>query len=153
MITLGSSGVVNQLMSGLVLVYSRALRVGDHVVVGKDSDAVEGVVQEVGTLATKLKTMRNEEITIPNAVLVSNPIRNYSRLSATQGTMMATKVTIGYDAPWRQVHALLLKAPVPPAGLRQKPRALCAAARAERLLCGVRAVRVPGQAAGAPCRA
>jgi hypothetical protein len=64
----------------------------------------EGVVQEVGTLATKLKTMRNEEITIPNAVLVGNPIRNYSRLADTQGTMMSTKVTIGYDAPWRQVH-------------------------------------------------
>jgi len=121
MITLGSSGVVNQLMSGLVLVYSRALRLGDHVVVGKDSDAVEGVVQEVGTLATKLKTMRNEEITIPNAVLVSNPIRNYSRLSATQGTMMATRVTIGYDAPWRQVHALLLKAARATEGLRQTP--------------------------------
>ncbi|MGE0331037.1 MAG: mechanosensitive ion channel family protein [Ramlibacter sp.] len=121
MVTLGSSGVVNQLMSGLVLVYSRALRLGDHVVVGRDGDAVEGVVQEVGTLATKLKTMRNEEITIPNAVLVGNPIRNYSRLSDTQGTMMATKLTIGYDAPWRQVHALLLTAARATSGLRQAP--------------------------------
>lgn len=121
MVTLGSSGVVNQLMSGLVLVYSRALRLGDHVVVGRDGDAVEGVVQEVGTLATKLKTMRNEEITIPNAVLVGNPIRNYSRLSDTQGTMMATKLTIGYDAPWRQVHALLLAAARATSGLRQTP--------------------------------
>lgn len=121
MITLGSSGVINQLMSGLVLVYSRALRLGDHVVVGRDGDSVEGVVQEVGTLATKLKTMRNEEITIPNAVLVSNPIRNYSRLSATQGTKMSTKVTIGYDAAWRQVHALLLKAAEATDGLRRDP--------------------------------
>jgi small-conductance mechanosensitive channel len=121
MVTLGSSGVVNQLMSGLVLVYSRALRLGDHVVVGRDGDAVEGVVQEVGTLATKLKTMRNEEITIPNAVLVGNPIRNYSRLSDTQGTMVATKVTIGYDAPWRQVHELLLAAARATSGLRQAP--------------------------------
>ncbi|MBK8070779.1 MAG: mechanosensitive ion channel family protein [Ramlibacter sp.] len=121
MVTLGSSGVVNQLMSGLVLVYSRALRVGDHVVIGKDGEGAEGVVQEVGTLATKLKTMRNEEITIPNAVLVGNPIRNYSRLADTQGTMMSTKVTIGYDAPWRQVHNLLTGAAQATPGLRPAP--------------------------------
>lgn len=121
MVTLGSSGIVNQMMSGLVLVYSRALRVGDLVVIGRDSESVEGVVQEIGTLATKLKTMRNEEITIPNAVLVASPIRNFSRLSATQGTMMSTRVTIGYDAPWRQVHGLLLGAAAQTSGLRREP--------------------------------
>lgn len=110
MITLGSSGIVNQLMSGLVLVYSRALRVGDHVIIGNDERAVEGVVQEVGTLATKLVTMRNEEITIPNAVLVGNPIKNHSRQSEHNGTLMSIAVSIGYDAPWRQVHELLLEA-------------------------------------------
>ncbi len=117
MITLGSSGIVNQLMSGLVLVYSRALRVGDYVVVGEQ----EGVVSEIGTLATKIVTMRNEEITIPNAVLVANPIRNYSKLSEAQGTMISTKVTIGYDAPWRQVHGLLLAAAGLTTGLRNQP--------------------------------
>lgn len=121
MVTLGSSGIVNQLMSGLVLVYSRALRVGDQVVIGRDGSAVEGVVQEIGTLATKLKTMRNEEITIPNAVLVSSPIRNFSRLSATQGTMISTRLTIGYEAPWRRVHALLLEAAGATSGLRREP--------------------------------
>ena len=94
MVTLGSSGVVTQLMSGLVLVYSRALRLGDHVVVGKDSDAVEGVVQEVGTLATKLKTMRNEEITIPNAVLVSNPLRG---LAVAERLAAAGLVRLGFE--------------------------------------------------------
>ena len=113
-LTLGSSGVVNQLMSGLVLVYSRALRVGDYVVIGND----EGVVQEVGTLATKLVTMRHEEITIPNAVLVSSPIKNYSRQADESGTMAATKVGVGYDTPWRQVHALLLEAAARTKGLR-----------------------------------
>lgn len=118
MLTLGSSGVVNQLMSGLTLVYSRALRVGDYVVVGRD----EGVVLEVGTLATKLLTMRNEEVTIPNAVLVSNPIRNYSKQSGSQGTRVSTTVTIGYDAPWRQIHALLLDAAQRTGGLRADPK-------------------------------
>ena len=117
MLTLGSSGVVTQLMSGLVLVYSRALRVGDYVVIGAD----EGVVQEVGTLATKLVTMRNEEITIPNAVLVSSPIKNYSRKADESGTLAATKVGVGYDTPWRQVHALLQDAAARTPGLRRTP--------------------------------
>jgi small-conductance mechanosensitive channel len=117
MVTLGTTGIVNQLMSGLVLVYSRALRAGDYVVVGEQ----EGVVAEVGTLATKLVTMRNEEITIPNAVIVSSPIKNYSKLSDAQGTLLSTRVTIGYDAPWRQVHALLLEGAGRTAGLRAAP--------------------------------
>jgi len=117
MVTLGSTGVANQLMSGLVLVYSRALRRGDYVSIGE----TEGVVAEVGTLATKIRTMRNEEVTIPNAVLVANPIRNYSKMAGDQGTMISTRVTIGYDAPWRQVHALLVLAASRTPGLRSQP--------------------------------
>ena len=122
MLTLGSSGVVTQLMSGLVLVYSRALRVGDHVVSGRGDDAIEGVVQQVGVLATKLVNVRNEEITIPNAVLVNNAIKNYSRLSERSGTLFSAHVSIGYDAPWRQVHALLLSAAARTPRLRQEPK-------------------------------
>lgn len=121
MVTLGSSGVVNQLMSGLVLVYSRALRVGDHVVIGQGADAVEGVVQQVAALATKLVNVRNEEITIPNAVLMSNAIKNYSRLSGSSGTLFSTRISIGYDAEWRQVHALMLQAASRTPGLRPDP--------------------------------
>ncbi len=118
MVSLGSTGLVNQLMSGLVVVYSRALRKGDFVIL----DGVEGVVSEIGSLATKVVTMRNEEITIPNSTLIANPIRNYSKLAGTQGTMLATKVTIGYDAPWRQVHAMLELAAGRTPALRQEPR-------------------------------
>jgi small-conductance mechanosensitive channel len=106
MLTLGSSGVVNQAMSGLVLVYSRALRKGDYIEV----NGLQGVVTEVSSLAVKMISIRNEEITIPNAVLISNPIYNYSKLSATHGTLLTAKVTIGYDSPWRQVHAMLEEA-------------------------------------------
>ncbi|MCM8594700.1 mechanosensitive ion channel family protein [Accumulibacter sp.] len=119
MLTLGSAGIVNQLMSGLVLVYSRALAVGDFVDLG---DTV-GVVSELGVLSTKIINMRNEEVTIPNAVLVSNPIKNYSRLAGERGTLVSTKVTIGYDTPWRQVHALLIAAAEQTPGLRGTPRA------------------------------
>ena len=118
MLTLGSAGIVNQLMSGLVLVYSRALSVGDFVDIGKSV----GVVSEVGVLSTKIINMRNEEVTIPNAVLVGNPIINYSRLAGERGTMVSTKVTIGYDTPWRQVHAMLIAAAEKTPGLRIVPR-------------------------------
>ena len=117
MFTLGSAGIVNQLMSGLVLVYSRALSVGDFVDVG----GTVGVVSEVGVLSTKVIDMRNEEVTIPNAVLIGNSIRNYSRQAGERGTLVSTKVTIGYDTPWRQVHALLIAAAEKTLGLRTKP--------------------------------
>jgi small-conductance mechanosensitive channel len=116
-LSLGSTGLVTQMMSGLVLVYSRALHKGDFVAVS----GVEGVVTEMGALATKIVTMRNEEITIPNSVLVGNPIRNFSKLAGTQGSLLSTRVTIGYDAPWRQVHALLVLAAGRTPGLRHEP--------------------------------
>jgi small-conductance mechanosensitive channel len=118
MLTLGSAGIVNQLMSGLVLVYSRALSVGDFVDIGENV----GVVSEVGALSTKMINMRNEEVTIPNAVLVGSPIKNYSRLAGARGTLVSTKVTIGYDTPWRQVHAMLIAAAEQTPGLRASPR-------------------------------
>ena len=117
MVTLGSTGVVTQLMSGLVVVYSRSLKKGDFVAV----NGVEGVVSEVGALAVKIVTMRNEEITMPNAVITSSAIHNYSKLGTQQGTLLSTKVTIGYDTPWRQVHAMLTNAAAATAGVRPSP--------------------------------
>ena len=106
MVTLGSTGLVTQAMSGLVIIYSRALRKGDFVEVGE----VQGVVAEVSTLAVKVINVRNEEVTIPNSLLIASPIRNFSKLAGSQGTLLTTKVTIGYDSPWRQVHAMLIEA-------------------------------------------
>jgi len=117
MITLGSTGLVTQAMSGLVVIYSRSLRKGDFVEV----NGAQGVVTEVSSLATKIINVRNEEITIPNSVLISAPIRNFSKLSGTQGTLLTTKVTIGYDTPWRQVHALLIEAAQKTPGVRTTP--------------------------------
>ncbi|MDM0066363.1 mechanosensitive ion channel domain-containing protein [Variovorax sp. J31P207] len=117
MVTLGSSGLVTQAMSGLVVVYSRSLHKGDFV----DINGVQGVVTEVASLATKIVNVRNEEITIPNSVLIANPIHNYSKLAGSQGTLLTTRVTIGYDAPWRQVHELLLGAAKKTAGVRATP--------------------------------
>ena len=116
-LSLGSTGLVTQAMSGLVVVYSRALRRGDFVRVND----VEGVVSEVAALATKVVNVRNEEITIPNSVLVASPIHNFSKLAGTQGTLLACTVTIGYDAPWRQVHAMLIKAAERTPSVRKSP--------------------------------
>ena len=117
MVTLGSTGLVTQAMSGLVIIYSRALHKGDFVEV----NGVQGVVMEISTLAVKLINVRNEEITIPNSVIVSAPIHNYSTLAGSQGTLLTTRVTIGYDAPWRQVHAMLIEAARRTAHVRPAP--------------------------------
>jgi small-conductance mechanosensitive channel len=116
LISLGSSGLVHQVMSGFSIVYSRALRTGDFVRVGE----VVGTVTFMGTLATKIETPGREEITIPNGVLVAQSVTNYSR-HATQGVFIGTEVTIGYDVPWRQVEALLLLAASRTEGLRSDP--------------------------------
>jgi small-conductance mechanosensitive channel len=117
-VSLGSTGVVNQIMSGLVLVYSRAIRPGDLVKVGDD----EGRVIELGVLSTRILTRKREEINLPNAVLVGTAIKNYSSQRSQGGALLHTSVTIGYDAPWRQVHALLLLAAGRTPGLRDEPR-------------------------------
>lgn len=117
MITLGSTSIMTQAMSGLVVIYARALRRGDFVEIG----GIQGVVTEVAVFATKILNLRNEEITIPNAVLVSSPIHNFSRLANSQGTLLSARVGIGYDASWRQVHALLEQAARATPGLRADP--------------------------------
>jgi small-conductance mechanosensitive channel len=117
-ISLGSSGIVNQVMSGLTLTYSRALHVGDFVKIGDH----EGTVVHLGSLSTKLKTARREEITIPNAVVVSHTTTNYSKHANGEGVFVPTSITIGYDVPWRQVHALLLLAAERTSGIRRDPK-------------------------------
>jgi small-conductance mechanosensitive channel len=118
MLTFGSSGLINHVMSGFFLTYSRALRNGDFVRVGE----VEGTVTQLGMLSTKITTLKGEEVTIPNAVIVSQTITDYSRAGDSEGVYTPTSVTIGYDTPWRQVHALLLSAAERTTGVRREPK-------------------------------
>ena len=115
-VSLGSSGVMNQAMSGLMVTYSRSLKSGEYVRLGD----IEGTVTSVGTLATKIRSPLNEEITIPNATVASQATTNFSRCAA-EGTYSHTSVTIGYDTPWRQVHAMLLIAAKRTPGVRSEP--------------------------------
>ena len=117
MVSLGSTGMVNQIMSGFVMLYSGSIRTGEYVKVG----SIEGTVSEMGLLATRVMTPRRDFISVPNAVLVSNPTHNYSRLAAEYGAVTTTAVTIGYDTPWRQVHAMLKNAAERTTGIRKDP--------------------------------
>lgn len=117
MLSLGSSGVINQAMSGMVVVFSRALKVGEYVRIGDD----EGVVLEVGALSTKLRTKRNEEVNIPNSTLVTSPTTNYSRLAGEQGLIVSASIGVGYGAAWRVIHQLLVDAAARTPGVRRDP--------------------------------
>ncbi len=105
-VTFGGSSVFGQAASGLVLMYSRTLRVGEYVQVM----GVEGTVTELGVFTTKIRTGLGEELSLPNAAILGTVTRNYSRAVRGPGYVVDTVVTIGYDTPWRQVEALLVEA-------------------------------------------
>jgi len=117
LVSLGSAGVVGQFTSGLVLMYSRALKPGEYVQIGEH----EGTVGTLGFLSTKIRTKKNEEIHVPNTVILSTTVKNYTRLAKTAGVLLYTTVTIGYNTPWRQVHAILIEAAQRTAGLLKQP--------------------------------
>ncbi len=104
--SLGSSSAVSNIVAGIVLTYTRAFEVGDRVKIG---DAV-GDVTERSLLVTRVRTIKNVEVTIPNGAVLAAQVLNYTRLAAGPGLVLNTSVTIGYDAPWRTVHALLTSA-------------------------------------------
>jgi small-conductance mechanosensitive channel len=106
MITVGGSSLIGQAASGLILMYSRTLRVGDYIRI----DEHEGTVTELGTFTTRIRTGLGEEVTLPNGVVLGTVTKNYSRTPGGQGYVVDTVVTIGYDTPWRQVEAMLVEA-------------------------------------------
>ncbi len=109
MVSIGASGVVGQIASGIILVYTYALKRGEYVRIND----CEGTVTELSLFVTRLRTGMGEEIAIPNAVVLGNVTRNFSRIqnsAGRSGYVLDTTVTIGYDTPWRQVHAMLIEA-------------------------------------------
>jgi small-conductance mechanosensitive channel len=106
MVSIGASGVIGQIASGVMIVFTYALKNGEYVRIQEH----EGTVTELGLFVTRLRTGMGEEIALPNTYVLANVTRNFSRASAGTGYVLDTTVTIGYDTPWRQVHALLLEA-------------------------------------------
>ena len=104
--TFGSAGALGNIVAGLVLTYMRAFKIGDRVKIGE----VTGDVIEKSILVTRVRTIQNEIISIPNSTVMNNHTINYSSDAPDKGLIVHTTVTIGYDAPWRQVHQLLTDA-------------------------------------------
>lgn len=117
MVTLGGSSLFGQAASGFILLYSRTLRIGEFVRIGEE----EGTVTELGVFTTKISTGLGEQLTLPNALVLGTVTRNYSRPTKGQGFMLRTKVTIGYDAPWRQVQGMLIEAALRTPGVASEP--------------------------------
>jgi len=103
--TLGSTSVIGNMVSGLVLTYMRPFKIGDRIKIG---DLVGNVVEKT-PLVTRIRTPKNEEVTIPNSSIMSAQTYNYSESARTYGLILHTTVGIGYDVPWRKIHDLLFE--------------------------------------------
>jgi small-conductance mechanosensitive channel len=115
--SLGSTSFIANILAGYTLTYRRVFKIGDRV---KIADFIGDVV-ETKLQVTHLHTVKNEEIIVPNSMIVNGHVINYSSLAREKGLILHTSVTIGYDAPWRQVHAMLLMAAEKTPGLLREP--------------------------------
>jgi small-conductance mechanosensitive channel len=104
--SLGSSTAIANMVAGLVITYMRPFKMGDRIKIGD----VFGDVQEKTLLVTRIKTPKNEVITIPNSAILSGNTINYSSETANEGLILHTTVTIGYDVPWKDMHQALIDA-------------------------------------------
>jgi small-conductance mechanosensitive channel len=104
--SLGSSSLISNIIAGYTMTYRRAFKVGDRVKIGNNV----GEVTEIRLLVTHLRSLKNEEIVIPNSTILSGEIVNYSSMAGKHGLILHTTVGIGYEVPWRQVEAMLLMA-------------------------------------------
>lgn len=104
--TFGSAGSLSNIIAGLVLTYMRLFVIGDRVKIGD----VTGDVIEKSLLVTRVRTIKNEIISIPNSTVMSSHTINYSSDVVDNGLIMHTTITIGYDVPWKTMHQALLNA-------------------------------------------
>lgn len=104
--TFGSAGSLSNIIAGLVLTYMRLFKLGDRVKIGE----VTGDVIEKSLLVTRIRTIKNEIISIPNSTVMSSHTINYSSDAPQKGLIIHTTVTIGYAVPWRDMHQALIDA-------------------------------------------
>jgi len=105
-VSLGSSTVIGNIIAGMVMTYMRAFHIGDRI---KLNDITGNVVEKT-PLVTRVKTPKNELVTIPNSFIMSSHTVNYSSSARELGLIIHTDVTVGYEIPWRKVHQLLIEA-------------------------------------------
>ncbi|REJ75972.1 MAG: mechanosensitive ion channel family protein [Acidobacteria bacterium] len=118
LVSFGSTSIVANAVGGITLNYLRTFNIGDRVKIGDyTGDIVRWTLQ-----VTHLRTIKNEEIMVPNSMVVGSQIVNYSTYAKNNGLILNTKVTIGYDTPWRQVHAMLIMAAEQTEGVLSEPK-------------------------------
>ncbi|MDE2293774.1 MAG: mechanosensitive ion channel family protein [Elusimicrobia bacterium] len=117
LLSLGSGSAVSNAVAGTILTYMRPFKHGDRV---RIADTTGDVVERT-LLVTRVRTVKNEDVTIPNSMVLGAHIVNYSSSAEDKGLILHTEVTIGYDAPWRKVHALLIAAARGSEGVLQEP--------------------------------
>jgi len=116
-LSIGSSSFIANIIAGYSLTYRRAFREGDRVKIGD----LEGQVVEMTTLNTRIRSLKNEEINVPNSIVLGSAIINYTTFQRDPGLILHTEVGIGYDVSWRQVEALLRQAAARTDGVSKDP--------------------------------
>ena len=109
LLSLGSSVVVANVVAGIILIYTRAFQIGDRIKIG---DAIGDVVEKT-LFVTRMRTVKNVIITLPNTSVFTSQIINYTaaELDPNQAPLILhTTITLGYDVPWRKVHQVLIDA-------------------------------------------
>lgn len=117
-VSLGSSTVIGNIIAGLVITYMRPFKLGDRIQL---NDTTGNVIEKT-PLVTRIRTPKNEVVTIPNSFIMSSHTVNYSASAREYGLIIHSEVTIGYDVPWRQVHQLLIDAALNTPGVIDDPR-------------------------------
>ncbi|MHA6248602.1 mechanosensitive ion channel family protein [Pontibacter sp. CAU 1760] len=118
--SLGSSSAIGNMVAGLVLTYMRSFKLGDRIKIGD----ISGDVIEKTLLVTRVRTTKNEDITIPNAMILNNHTTNFTSCSeqSEKGLVLHTTVTIGYDVPWPKVHQALIDAALATPNIEKSPQ-------------------------------
>ena len=116
--TFGSAGSLSNIIAGLILTYMRLFKIGDRVKIGE----VVGDVIEKSLLVTRIRTIKNEIISIPNSTVMSSHTINYSSDAPEKGLIIHSTVTIGYDVPWKDMHQALIDAALKTALILQEPK-------------------------------
>lgn len=118
LVSLGSGSATGNAIAGVILTYMRPYRVGDRV---KIADSVGDIVKR-SLLVTRVRTIKNVEVIVPNSAVLGAHIVNYSANARDHGLILHTTVTIGYDAPWPKVHQLLIAAALKTEGIQAEPK-------------------------------
>ncbi len=117
-VSLGSSTVISNFIAGFVITYMRPFKVGDFI---KVKDTTGNVIEKT-PFVTRLRTIKNEIITIPNSFIMSGDTVNYSASARTYGLIIHTMLTMGYETPWRKVHRLLIDSALATPGVINNPQ-------------------------------